>query len=67
MSKKQFKNLMEKKTAEFRKWASMNGLQFKTKSEIEKEQSDREREKDRQRRMRNGERSNRGTSYKKQR
>lgn len=47
MSKKTFKRLMAQKTAEYRKWASMKGLTFKTTSEIEREKAAREREKER--------------------
>ena len=52
MSKKTFKRLMEKKTAEFRKWATAKGLTFKTTSEIEREKAAREREQERLKRQR---------------
>lgn len=62
MSKKTFKRIIERKTAEFRKWASMKNLTFKTTSEIEREKAAREKEQDRIKRQRNansgGSRSN---------
>lgn len=47
MSKKTFKRLVAQKAAEFRKWASMKGLTFKTTSEIERDKAARERERER--------------------
>lgn len=52
MSKKLFKRLMERKTAEFRRWATAKGLTFKTTSEIEREKAAREREQERIKRQR---------------
>jgi len=65
MSKKTFKRLMERKTAEFRKWATAKGLTFKTTSEIEREKAAREKEQERLNRQRgefagNDRRNNRG-------
>ena len=57
---------MDRKTAEFRKWANAKGLTFKTTSEIEREKATREREQERIKRQRNGNTSN-GRSHKNQR
>ena len=71
MSKKTFKRLMARKTAEFRKWATMKGLTFKTTSEIEREKAAREREQERLNRQRgdstgNDRRNSRGNRNTKQ-
>lgn len=58
MSKKTFDRLMEKKTAEFRRWATARGLTFKTTSEIERDKAAREREQDRTNRHNGGNRRN---------
>ena len=65
MSKKTFKRLKERKTVEFRKWATAKGLTFKTTSEIEREKAIREKEQERLNRQRgefagNDRRNNRG-------
>jgi hypothetical protein len=64
MSKKTFKNLMARKTAEFTKWAREMGLAFKTTSEIERERSLREREEERVRRQRENDRYERNNERK---
>ena len=61
MSKKTFKRLMIQKTTEFRKWANMKGLTFKTTSEIEREKAAREREQERLGRQRGESTGNNGS------